>query len=130
MHSFWDGSLSGSTSSINLLATDSSKEKQLLKKIVNGAKKLEKLPVYNDGSIGLAVITPLEDLARDWADETLKIALQAYKNIKMVKKTDGNYEVKFKTTKDDYIAKFRPVILKQMKLAARRLADLLNAIFP
>ncbi len=81
--------------------------------------------------MGLTAPTPLEDLAQEWANESLKIALKAYQNLTMIAKIDDkNYDVAFLTTKEDYIEKFRPVILKQMKLAARRLADLLNALYP
>lgn len=126
MHSFWDGSLSGSTSNINLLTTDS-KKKTLVKTIVGRAKKISE---KSKATIGLAAVTPLEDLAREWADESLKIANKAYKNIRMIAKNGKNYDVAFKTNKDDYIKLFRPVIIKQMSLAAHRLADLLNKIYP
>ena len=129
MHSFWDGSLSGDVGGINLLAAaEPSKEIQIIKKIVSGAKKLG--ASFDNNGISTAAATPLEDLAQDWVRESAKISLKAYQNLVMDKKDGNNYIVKFKTTKDDYIAKFRPVILKQMKLAARRLADLLNVIFP
>ncbi|MDQ3181426.1 MAG: S1/P1 nuclease [Acidobacteriota bacterium] len=127
MHSFWDGSLSGSLSGVNLFNSNSAKEKQLIRTIYNGAKKLGE---KSAGTIGLAAQTALEDLAQDWANDSLKISRKAYQNIKMVAKQGANYKVEFKTTKTDYITKFRPIILKQMKLAARRLADLLNAIYP
>lgn len=127
MHSFWDGSLSGGLSGVNLLSSSSAKEKQLIKQIYNGAKKLG---ANSAGTVGLAANTALEDLAQDWANDSIKIARRAYRNIKMVAKQGQNYQVAFKTTKADYITIFRPIILKQMKLAARRLADLLNAIYP
>jgi S1/P1 Nuclease len=127
MHSFWDGSLSGGLNGVSLLNTNLTKEKQLVQKIYNGAKKLSDA---SEGTIGLAAVTPLEDLAQDWANESVKIAFKAYQDIKMVAKKGGNYQVDFKTTKEAYIVKFRPVILKQMKLAAHHLAELLNAIYP
>lgn len=128
MHSFWDGSLSGGLGGINLLsASNSAKEKELVKKIYEGAKKLSEASA---AGMGLSAPTPLEDLAQDWANESIKISFEAYRNIKMVAKDGSNYKADFKTTKDDYIQKFRPVILKQMKLAAHRLAELLNAIYP
>jgi hypothetical protein len=127
LHSFWDGSLSGPVNSIDLLAAAvSPKELQLLLEIINGAKQLGK----KSAATAALAVTPLEDLAQIWAEESVKISKQAYKNIVMIKKVGGDYEVKFKTTKNAYINKFRPVIIKQMKLAARRLADLLNAIYP
>lgn len=129
LHSFWDGSLSGSVGGINLLNSSvAAMEKKLVKKIYNGAKRIGATPA---GTMGLAAPTPLEDLAQQWANESLKIALKAYKNLKMVAKIDDKtYDVSFLTNKEDYIGKFRPVILKQMKLAARHLADLLNALYP
>lgn len=129
LHSFWDGSLSGPVGGINLLNDSvSAMEMKLVKKIYNGAKKLG---VASTGTVGLAALTPLEDLAQEWANESLKIALKAYKNLKMVAKIDDKtYDVAFLTTKEAYIEKFRPMILKQMKLAARRLADLLNKLYP
>ena len=127
MHSFWDGSLSGGLGGVNLLNSNSAKEKELIKKIYNGAKIMS---AKSAGTIGLAAHTALEDLAQDWANDSLKISLRAYQNITMVAKQGKNYQVAFKTTKADYISLFRPVILKQMKLAAHRLADLLNAIYP
>lgn len=126
MHSFWDGSLSGPLNNINLLAAGSHKELELLLEIITGAKKLTK---NSGGTVGLAV-TPLEDLAQKWAGESVKISRTAYENIVMKAKNGADYDVDFLTTKADYIDKFRPVIIKQMKFAARRLADLLNAIYP
>lgn len=127
MHSFWDGSLSGPVGDLIPLNIDTVKEKELVNLIYNGAKKMG---TSFTAAMGLAANTSLEDLAREWAEESLKIALKAYQNIRMIAKQGGDYKVAFKTTKDDYINLFRPVLLKQMKLAARRLADLLNSLYP
>ena len=110
-----------------LNAVDSAIEMKLVRKIYNGAKRMKTTSV---GVMGLASPTPSEDLAQEWANESLKIALRAYEDLIMVAKQGNDYKVNFKTTKEAYINKFRPVILKQMKLAARRLADLLNALYP
>jgi len=129
MHSFWDGSLSGAVGGINLLgAENAAKELELIEELSEGARKMEADP--GEG-MGLASPTPPEDWAQEWANGSLKIALEAYQNIKMVEKVDDDtYKTAFVTTKADYIEKFRPVILKQMKLAVRRLADLLNMLYP
>ena len=128
MHSFWDGSLSGPLGGINLLTvSNSALELQLVMKIYNGAKRMAG---WSSGTVGIAAQTPLEELAEEWANESLKLAYSAYRNIKMVSKQGGDYKVEFKTTKAEYINKFRPRLLKQMKLASRRLADLLNALYP
>jgi hypothetical protein len=127
MHSFWDGSLTGPLGGINLLNVEQT-EAKLVKKISNGAKKMK---LSGGGIMGLASPTAPEDLAQEWAEESLKIARRAYQNIKIIQKVDNQtYKADFKTTKADYIQKFRPVLLKQMKLAARRLADLLNTLYP
>lgn len=129
MHSFWDGSLSGPVSGINLLDAEiAAKELELIAEITEGARNVEP---DSSGEIELAAPTPPEDWAQIWANESLKIALEAYRNIKMVEKVDDDtYKADFITTKADYINKFRNVILDQMKLATRRLADLMNELYP
>lgn len=126
LHSFWDGSLSGNIGDISLLdVAASNKRKALVTKLFNGAKNLQE---NTPGAIGLAASTALEDLAIEWANGSLKVALQAYKNIVIVKKQGTKFKIEFEG-KEAYIKRCRPLLLKQMKLAVRRLADLLNDIF-
>lgn len=128
MHTFWDGSLSGPLGGINLLdAAGTAVELELVGRIYRGAARMRTRVA---GTMGLAAPVALEDLAQEWANESLKIALRAYRNLRMVAKQGDDYAVDFKIDKDAYIRKFRPVILTQMKRAARRLADLLNTLYP
>ena len=126
MHSFWDGSLSGPVASISLLSTSKAKKRaELVEMIYQGAKKMEN---GSSGTMGLASVTPVEDWSAKWANETLKVAKKAYKTLTIVKKQSNGFKVDWEG-KDEYIKRCRPLVLKQMKTAARNLADLINEIY-
>lgn len=133
-HSFWDGGgLSGNLDTINLSsASDAKTKRQLIKRIYEGAKKLGSAggAGLSGGGAGLSAVSHSEDWAIEWAGEALKAARKAYRNFRVVSKSGGKYTCEWKTTKADYIATFRPIVLKQLKLGARNLADLLNDIYP
>jgi hypothetical protein len=131
MHSFWDGDIGGSIGSIHLeslSAEDENSElieeerRRLVREIVEGARAME---------TGTLEGVPVEDGPVEWADGSLAIALEAYKNLKNITNSGANkYKAEFKTTKAAYIEIFRPVVLNQMSLGAHRLAGLLNGLFP
>lgn len=126
MHSFWDGSLSGEIDSITLLNTSGTSEREkLVRKIYEGAKEMG---AAQAGTMGLAANTAVEDWVVDWANESRKVAVKAYKNIVIVKKQSNGFKVDWEG-KEAYIKRCRPLVLKQMKSAARHLADLLNEIY-
>ena len=126
LHSFWDGSLSGNVDDISLLNVASSTKRQaLVKKLVTGANKLE---AASSGGVGLAAAVKVEDWALDWANESLGVAVKAYKNIVITGKQGGDFKVSWEG-KEAYIKRCRPLILNQMKLAVRHLTDLLNEIW-
>jgi hypothetical protein len=127
MHSFWDGSLGGNAGNIVLENVEATTTKEdLIREIFEQARAMGS---ETEGA-GLSEVVAIEDRVVEWADGSLAVALEAYKNIRIVAKVGQNYTGEFKTTKNDYVDKFRPVILNQMALAARRLADLLNDLFP
>jgi hypothetical protein len=137
MHSFWDGDIGGNIGDIHLESLSAEDENQelieeerqrLVREIVEGAKAMEG---GNLESVNPAALVPAEDRPAEWADGSLAVAREAYKNLKNITKSGTNkYKAEFKTTKAAYIQIFRPVVLNQMSLGARRLADLLNELFP
>ena len=137
MHGFWDGDIGGSIGSIHLEslgAEDENREliekerRRLVREIVEGARALETGDLE---AVNPADVVPAEDRPVEWADGSLAVALEAYKNLKNITKSGTNkYTAEFKTTKTAYIQMFRPVVLNQMSLGAHRLAELLNELFP
>jgi hypothetical protein len=129
LHSFWDGSLSGKVNTNDLLAVSaSSKRKALVKSLVSGARKLAGDSADKAGAVGLASNDGPEDWAVGWANDSLKVSVKAYKNIVITGKQGNDFKVDWEG-RDAYIKRCRPLVLKQMKLAVRHLADLLNEVF-
>lgn len=136
MHGFWDGDIGGNIGSIHLEglgAEDENRElieaerRRLVQEIVEGARAME---AGNLETVNQADAVPAEERPLEWADGSLAIALAAYQNLKNFTNSGNNkYRAEFKTTKAAYIQKFRPVVINQMSLGARRLADLLNELF-
>lgn len=135
MHGFWDGDIGGSVGSIHLEslgAEDENRElieaerQRLVREIVEGARAMEAGGLE---TVNPADAVPAEDRPVEWAGDSIAIALEAYKNLKNFEKSGNKYKAKFKTTKAAYIEMFRPMVLRQMSLGARRLADLLNELF-
>lgn len=129
MHGFWDGDVGGSMGNIDLEAADDFEERKenVVREILERA---EALGAAEESTGALEAVVPIEDRAVEWADGSLELALGAYQNITVKAKTGFNkYNAEFKTTRAAYIQMFRPLIINQMALGARRLAGLLNELF-
>lgn len=135
MHSFWDGDIGGSIGSIHLESIGAEDEnrgvieeerRRLVREIVNGARAMKTGALE---AINASDVVPAEARPVEWAGGSLAISLEAYRNLKNITKSGNKFKAQFKTTKSEYIQIFRPLVLQQMSLGARRLADLLNELF-
>lgn len=137
MHSYWDGKLGGNIDLDDItplgMTTTNEDEAAIETKVVEDLRALAR-EAGNGGGSNLAATLPVERWAEAWADESLRAAAQAYRNIKIIAKQGGDYKVSWegKTTaqgKGPYDERCAPILMDRMRMGVRNLADLLNEIF-
>jgi hypothetical protein len=138
MHSYWDAGLGGLIDNIELdepqngggfdqdvdFAADEKLKFELIEKLYQIAERnFATLPVGEADEE-----TPVTDWAEQWANASLIVAREAYRTLKIVQSTTSGYKVSWEG-KIAYNERCAPLLRNQMALAARHLAQMLNAIY-
>lgn len=128
LHAYWDGTLAGDNPDITSEADPAVTEElrkaysAKLRRMVDQDPQLD-LP----GGVAADPTSP-EDWVKDWADQSLAAARQAYQSLVITGPNGKNFNVSWegKTAYDD---RCKPIVLDRMKAAVRNLSILLDAIF-
>lgn len=145
LHSYWDSRLEGEIEEHTdehpeaephdavtfAVTTDDATSPELKNRFVN---KLVRM-VESDNAVRRSIavpanVTPPDQWAEQWANDSLVEARKAYESLRIVSRLSGG---KFKVSwegKTAYDARCRPIVSQQLTLAVQHLADLLNAIWP
>lgn len=128
LHSYWDGKLGGDDPDINPEA-DPAITQQLKKAFSAKLRRMvDQDPQPDPQSAAEADPTLPEDWVKDWADQSLAAAREAYQTIVITGPNATNFNVKWEG-KTAYDSRCQPIAIDRMKAAARNLALLLDAIF-
>jgi len=144
MHTYWDHGLGGLIDSIDVDEFESDEvedddnsvenaelKNKLIVKLYQLAGEIEESASFESDSI------PVENWVEQWANESLEAAREAYRTLEIietVKKTNanGSVEISYKVSwegRDKYNERCAPILRNRMAMAAKHLAELLNAIY-
>lgn len=143
MHSYWDAGLDGLIDNIELdepergggedgverdadFAADENLKAELIEKLYQIARR--DFAGLRAGGGEADDETPITDWAEQWANDSLVVAREAYRTLRIVQPTASGYKV-FWEGKTAYNERCAPLLRNQMALAARHLAEMLNAIY-
>lgn len=144
LHSYWDSRLAGTieadpdehsgaeTREAESFAgeADASTSRELKGRFVDKLVALveREMPARRNSAAAPANVTPPNRWAEQWANDSLVLARSAYESLRIVKRLGGGkYRVSWEG-KAAYDARCRPIVSRQLTLAAQHLAELLNAI--
>lgn len=154
MHGYWDGGLGGEVGKDNVnpltesvggsaeAAALNEIEAKLMEDLIQEIK-LEKEQGFEPETMEASAAdsttenVQLEDLPELWGNDALKVAKEAYRTFAITeriekKQSNGKIEVSYLVSwegKQLYNERCVPLLRNQLKLAIRRLAELLNQIF-
>jgi hypothetical protein len=126
LHSFWDGMLGFKDIDNDDFANTAltKEEKEVVDNLVGIIKSESTSSLHNENED-----IPVLDRAKNWASESLLLAREAYQSIVITETIGSNkFRVEWEG-KDNYIARCAPIVEKQIQLASKRLAALLEQIF-
>jgi hypothetical protein len=141
LHSYWDKRLGGKGAERELGAgsdvegdalTDAAPEPsaELKKRFI---AKLSAMIQRDDVTAGEAdaadaPLSPPDEWPVQWATDALVLAREAYESLTITGRHPKGYEVTWEG-REAYDSRCKPIVISQLKLAARNLAKLLGAIF-
>jgi len=145
LHSYWDSRLEGNIdehadehadeetpdSVTFAVRTDDSTSQELKDRFINKlVRMVERDKAVRSSAAAPANVTPHDQWAEQWANNSLAEAREAYKSLSIVRRLSGG---KFKVSwegKATYDTRCRPIVSQNLTSAAQHLADLLNATWP
>ena len=136
MHSFWDTGLGGLIDNIELdepvndgIERNGANEEQIKADLIDKLYQIASQDfVAMQLDNGEADDSPITEWAEQWANDSLAVAREAYRTLKIVQKTASGFKVSWEG-KAAYNERCAPLLRSQMALAARHLAEMLNAIY-
>jgi hypothetical protein len=135
LHSYWDSRLGGNVTNLDdfnpqpndMEADETNLKTKALEKLF---KLVEQDKINNDPSGEIVSDQPVspEKWIEDWTNASLKTANEAYHSLQITTKQDNKFKVSWEG-REIYDGRCQPIVINQMKMAARNLAKLLDAIW-
>jgi hypothetical protein len=135
LHSYWDSKLGGNVTDLSdpilipneIQANETSLKTKALEKLFALVQQDETVA---DPAADVTFDEPLspEKLVENWTTASLETAKQAYHSLQITVRQGNKYKVSWEG-REAYDKRCQPVVINQMKAAARNLAKLLDAIW-
>jgi hypothetical protein len=144
LHSYWDSRLAGdidehadepaseegaATETFSEMTEASTSPELKARFIAKLSGMIEQERATRRAMAATANVTPVDQWAEQWATNSLTLARSAYDSLRIVQRlSGGRYKVSWEG-KAAYDRRCRPIVTRQLTLAAENLAELLNAIW-